>query len=116
MDTHKFKHGDSIWIDVKAKITPITPDLANDWPGDWEGSFSIKTNLADANPVTVSAAGSMVVTATPGKFAIRVDPTPDNATPVPNGTYFVTAEIRNPPLKFKQEVAQDKLIIQQEGA
>jgi hypothetical protein len=109
------KHGDSFWLDVAVDITTV--DAV--WPGTWTASWTVKTALADLVPV---ASGTLVpwdgtsgTTNIPGQFRIIIDPISDGGPDIPNGTYFLTVEVRNTGKKFKKEVLQDKLVISQEG-
>jgi hypothetical protein len=115
MTTWPHKHGDSFWLDVKCSIAPVNKV----WPGTWFASWTVKTALADLTSV---ASGTLIpwdgtngTTNIPGQFRLIIDPISDGGPNIPNGTYFLTVEIRNSDKKFKKEVIQDTLVVSQEG-
>jgi hypothetical protein len=114
---YKMKRGDSLWLDVVP--TEAIDSIDATWPGTWSAKWNVKVALTDETPV---AEGDCILfdglagrPDTPGKFRAVIDSVPTDATPIPNGNYIITIEVYNGLTTFRKEVAQDKLVVGQEG-
>jgi len=113
----KMKHGDSLWLDIVPIDTIDNVDPT--WPGTWTGLWTAKTALADVVPV---ASGNLIPfdgtggrPNIPGKFRLEITSEPTDTTPIPIGDYLLSIEIYNSLTTFRKEIAQDKLIVSQDG-
>lgn len=113
MATWTMKYGDSLWLD----ITPVESidSIDSTWPNNWSGTWKVKEKVTDTDAIE---SGDLILfdglngrDNIAGKFRLIIEPTPDDATPIPVGEYKLCIEIYNSNAKFRKEIAHDKLKI-----
>lgn len=102
----KKKQGDSIWLDITAEAADLIDDVWVNWTGSWAVAPTI-----GATPVI---SGTLTKDATElGKFYLRITTT--QAALLSVGTYYLTIQVDNTTVDYRQEIAQEKITITAQG-
>lgn len=102
----KKKHGDSIWLDVTAESANLIDSVWVNWSGSWA--------IAPTIGATPTISGTLAKDAeTLGKFYLRIGTT--SAALLSVGTYYLTIQVDNATVDYRQEIAQEKITIVAQG-
>lgn len=102
----KKKQGDSIWLDITAEAADLIDDVWANWTGSWAVAPTI-----GATPII---SGSLTKDATTlGKFYLRI--TTAQAALLSVGTYYLTIQVDNATVDYRQEIVQEKITITTQG-